>query len=105
MLQSRYRQALLQMSNFGLLAGVMLWVILVVRGAQQLRNASHLADYLVQFGPLKLTHIVKQPIEDGFSVSFSLEPGLVWYVFGWVALGLLGGIAVVFVAKRSQAVG
>jgi len=92
------------MSNFGLFTGVVLWVILVVRGAQQLRSASHLADYLVQFGPLTLTHIVKKPIEDGFSVSFSLESGLIWYVFGWLIFGLLGGMILVFAARQSHTI-
>jgi len=102
MLQSKYRQVLLQMSNVGLLVGITVWIIAVIRGAQQLRTASHLTHYIVQIGPFTLMRIVKKPLSSGFTVSFSLETDLVWYAMSWLVLGFVCGIGVLVLARRKQ---
>jgi uncharacterized membrane protein len=96
------RRCILQMTHFGLLMGVAVWTILIVRGAQSLRNNPFKDSYLVHFGPLKLTHISKHPIEGGFTAGFSLETGLVWYVLFWLVIGCLLGLGVVWYGLKTR---
>jgi hypothetical protein len=94
------RRAMVQMGNFGLLAGTVMWILLVVHGAQRVSSGIAVQEYLVRFGPLNLTHIVKKPITGGFIANLSLETGLLWYIIGWIAAGAAAGWLLVILANK-----
>ena len=90
------------MCNLGLLCGTLLWVILMVKGAGELRGASGTQEYIVQCGPFVLTHISKHAVAGGFTAGFSLESGLVWYILSWIAAGILLGGIVLYAGGRGS---
>jgi hypothetical protein len=91
----------MQMLNYGLLVGAMTWLLLVVRGAQTLKNHVDQRVYDVVFGPLTLLHINRHPIEGGFTVKFSLGTGLLWYFVLWVSIGSILGLILALYTHRA----
>jgi hypothetical protein len=99
---SNVRRVLVRTCNFGLLCGVTVWVILIVKGAESLRGLSVAQDYTVQLGPFVLTHITKHPTPGGFTAGFSLESGLMWYILAWLTGGVFLGLVVLYIEYRKS---
>lgn len=88
-------------AHLGLLCGVLLWIILLIRSAGQVKNMAGYGHHMVNFGPLELTAVVRQPTDQGFIASFSFENGLLWYMLLWLLIGSLGGW--ILAARRQKA--
>ncbi len=93
---SHNRKVLLRLINFGLISGIGMWVLLLIQGAQHLKQVSTSGEYLVQCGPFALTQVTKHAIRDGFTVSFSMEAGFVWYLLSWCLLGAFIGLVTLY---------
>lgn len=73
-------------ATLGLLLGGLIWVILLLQGAQLLRHRAN-ASQTVRAGTLHLTTIRQKTIEGGRTISFSLSPNLLWYLSGCILIG------------------
>jgi len=90
--QTNIRKRVIQKINICLLAGVLVWILVLLRGAYTLRNTPVNHEYVVRFGPLILNHLTKRAVPGGFVAGFSFENGFLWYVLGWLLLGVAIGI-------------
>lgn len=76
------------------LAGAILWVSLLLYAAQIVRAAPPETTYAVTAGPLLLHTLSRQITNGGYTITFTFEPGLLVFGLGWIAVGLLVGLAV-----------
>lgn len=74
------------------LISAVVWVILIVAGARQLRSIGTDGIYEVVFGPLQLVTLTNETVSEGVKISIALEQGLLWYVVIWTAAGLVAGL-------------
>lgn len=79
--------------TLGLLLGSLIWVILLLQNAHLLHSRASTSQ-TVQAGSLQLTTIHQRKIERGHIVSFSLKPGLLWYLGGCIAIGASAGYTI-----------
>ena len=86
------QQQLAQKTGFSLLLGSIGWIVLLAKGAAALRGQTGSVNYDVLFGPFVLNRISRQETRDGFTATFSLESGLLWYLLCWLLIGLLLGV-------------
>jgi hypothetical protein len=91
----------MQMINYGLLLGTVTWVLLIVKGAQTLKADGSQDLYQVMFGPLTLTRLSRQQIENGSTVRFSLEQDFLWYVLIWLVVGGTLGLLLVYYTRKA----
>lgn len=89
--RSALQYQLAQKTGISLLAGIGLWVLLLLQGASMLRGQSENASYQITTGPLHLQTLSKQQSVDGFTIGFTFESGLLWYLAIWLLLGLCIG--------------
>lgn len=85
-----------------ILLGVIVWVVLLIAGANHMRSAIDTNAYDVVIGPLALNHIAKSVAEGGHKVSISFEMGLLWYLFACTGVGALLGYGAAKLDARAR---
>lgn len=67
-------------SCLGLFLGVSLWTALLIHGAVTLRSSGQMGGYDIRLGTVTLNTIYKQPVDEGFVVSFVFYHAFYWYL-------------------------
>jgi len=98
--QSSTQKIVLRVITIGLVCGIISWTGLLMEGAHIMQNRANSTEYLVQIGPLLLSRISKHMVSGGFNAGITIEGGLLWYLFGWLAAGTCIGLGLAF--KRPQ---
>lgn len=94
MKQSALEKQLAQKLGISTLGASLIWIALLLHGANIVHNSVLGAHYIVRIGPLALNEIVKVPAGDGFVVSLSFRPGLVLLFVLCTAVGLAWAITI-----------
>ena len=91
---------LIQKTSLGLLAGLAVWMGLLVASSVQFRG-QHEMIYNVRIGPLVTNVLRQEKTADGFRATITFEPGLLWLVVTCGCSGLLAGICSYQAKRRS----
>ncbi|HYH75356.1 MAG TPA: hypothetical protein VD735_05345 [Candidatus Saccharimonadales bacterium] len=87
---------------FGLQAGVLVWIVLLLQQAVAAQNAGLGIAHRVTFGPLTLISLGKEQIGDTLVAHFSFEDGLIAYFGFWLLAGTIcAAIAGAVLSRRS----
>jgi hypothetical protein len=74
--------------------GVVGWIILLIYTATGFEKSTLAKTTGVSVGPILLNQIRKQPVDPGYQISISFEPGLAWYGASWVLAGSVCGFVI-----------
>ncbi|HJQ07879.1 MAG TPA: hypothetical protein VJ836_00175 [Candidatus Saccharimonadales bacterium] len=87
----------------GLLAGITIWILLLLRGASLVRDAP-IVGHMVRLGPFNLTEIQQIAIPEGYRVSLTLQTGLLWFILTCIVAGFIVGLVLTGIssAKRNS---
>lgn len=83
------------------IAGILVWVAMLIAAASVFAPAKG-GSYHVALGPVILNTFTKHASGEGYSVSVSLEPGLVVYLLAWVGVGTAYALLQWSVRKRQR---
>jgi hypothetical protein len=86
--RNRLQHQLIHACGLSTLAGIAIWVGLLMHGAAALRGQEATNLYEVALGPVVLNILTKQETTDGFRATISFEQGLFWYAILWIAAGV-----------------
>ncbi len=82
------RREMMSKVMISVLAGMVIWVGLLVLGASAAKVQADGTMYEVAFGPLTLHTITTQKVTSGTNAAVSMEAGLLWYMACWALLGI-----------------
>ena len=95
------QRQLVQKITITTLVGLVGWIGLLIQASSKIRESAVGSSYDVAIGPLVLNRLAKHPTDAGsYSVSFSFDPGLIWYFAGCILLGAAIGSATAVLRKN-----
>lgn len=92
--ESTMQQKVARGITAGLLIGIIIWIILLVRASMIVRASPGSITYEVTLGRISLTTLTKHVADHSYTATISPRLGLLWWGLGCLAIGgLLGWIA------------
>jgi len=98
----RHQNIIVRTTALSMMLGFVAWAALLMQASFIVRNMSISSTYVVHGGALALHRIQKVRLPQGYSVHISVEPGFLFFVCGWLALGILSGVCILFWDKKRR---